>query len=192
MDRESPKFRSDDPLSYQLIVYACPVGDLNSQLEDYFSKSLRLYGANKAHKYMPHCTLTGFFSDDLSSIPIYIQALEKAYTEARNNNLSLDIKIKQLTFSDNWHGLELQAEELKNLIANFAKIENSATRQEKLRLKDWLHLSLAYDFNPKHGKNLKQLAREIIDIKADVSWELRLYQKHPDWTWKCLHSWVLN
>ena len=177
---------------YQLIVYACPVGKLNSQLEDYFSKSLRLYGANKAHKYMAHCTLTGFFSDDLSSIPIYIQALDTAYTEAKNNNLSLDIKIKQLTFSDNWHGLELQADGLKKLIANFASIENSATRQEKLRLKDWLHLSLAYDFNPQYQKKLKQLAMKIINIKADVHWELRFYQKNQDWTWNTLQSWQLS
>lgn len=176
----------------KFIIYACPVGELNKQLEDYFQKTLSLCGNNTAHNYMPHCTLTGFFSDQLNSIPSYLQALDRTYFEAKNNNLSLEIKIKQLTFNENWHGLELQANGLKQLIVNFAELENSPTRQEELRLKDWLHLSLAYDFNPEYGKQLKQLARENIGITANVNWELRFYQKNPDWTWKCWQSWELN
>ena len=179
-------------INCQFIIYACPVGELNSQLKDYFKQSYQLYGENMAHKYMPHCTLTGFFSDDLSSIPIYIRALDKAYTDAKSDRLSLDIKIAQITFNENWHGLELQADGLKNLISNFAELEQSSTRQEKLRLKDWLHLSLAYGFNLEHGEQLKQLAIEIIDMQADVDWQLRFYQKTLDWTWKCLQSWELN
>lgn len=184
--------RSSSIINCQFIIYACPVGELNSQLEDYFQQSYQLYGKNTAHKYMPHCTLTGFFADESSSIPIYIHALDKAYTEAKSDRLSWNIEIQQLTFNENWHGLELQADGLKNLIANFARLENSPTREEKLRLKDWLHLSLAYNFNPEHGARLKQLAAENIDIAANVNWELRFYQKNSDWTWKCLQSWELN
>lgn len=178
--------------NYKLIVYACPVGELNNQIETYLTKSSKLYGANQAHKYMPHCTLTGFFTDKLSSIPFYIEALEQAYNDAKNNNLSLNIEITKLNFNKNWHGLELQAEGLKNLITNFTQIEKSPTRQEKLRLKDWLHLSLAYGFNPEDGEQLKHLATEIIDIQASVNWELRFYQKNPDWTWNCWHSWIIS
>ena len=176
----------------KFIIYACPVGKLNEQLEVYFQKSLNLCGKNTAHNYMPHCTLTGFFSDRLNSIPIYLQALDQAYFEAKNNNLSLDIKIKQLTFNQNWHGLELQANSLKELIANFAQLENSPSCSEELRLKDWLHLSLAYDFNPNYGEQLMQLATENIDLTANVNWELRFYQKNPNWTWKCWQSWELS
>lgn len=176
----------------QLIVYACPVGKLNNQIKNYFEQCRQLYGENKAHNYMPHCTLTGFFTDEFDSIPIYLQALNKAYTEAKNNSLSLEIAIKQLTFNKNWHGLELKADGLKELIANFNKKEISPTRKENIRNKDWLHLSLAYGFNSEYGEQIKQLAKEIIEIKADVNWELRLYQKYPDWTWKCWQSWKLN
>ncbi|GAB4542877.1 MAG: hypothetical protein Tsb0014_36000 [Pleurocapsa sp.] len=179
-------------INYQFIVYACPVGELNEQLEAYLQKSLNLCGKNTAHNYMPHCTLTGFFSDRSNSVPIYLQALDQAYFEAKNNNLFLDIKIKQLTFNENWHGLEVQANGLKQLIANFAELEKSPSREEELRLKDWLHLSLAYDFNLEHEEQLKQLATENIDIKTNVNWELRFYQKNPDWTWKCWQSWELN
>ncbi|MBE9048210.1 hypothetical protein IQ255_28120 [Pleurocapsales cyanobacterium LEGE 10410] len=176
---------------YQFIVYACPTGELAENLTKYFAKSRELAGENTAHKYMPHCTLTGFFTDELSSVPFYLQALSKAYLEAQND-LSLNITITDLAFSENWHGLELQSNSLKQLISNFARLEQSPTRQEPLRLKDWLHLSLAYNFNPEDREQLKDLAREIINIQAEVNWELRFYQKNPDWTWKCWQSWVLS
>ena len=177
----------DSNNSLQFIIYACPVGELNTQIETYFAESHQ-YGENKAHKYMPHCTLTGFFTEDFDAIPSYLQALDTAYTSARNN-LALDIAIAKLHFAKDWHGLELQAEGLKQLIRNFAT--SNATRQEKLRLKDWLHLSLAYGFDPKHGEQLQNLATETINLQAQVGWELRFYQKNPDWTWQCLKSWNL-
>lgn len=181
---------SEDNLLFsgRFIVYACPTGELNKQIEEYFEQSIKLCGKNKAHQYMPHCTLTGFFTDELSSIPLCLEALDKAYTEARNNT-SLNIEITRLTFNKNWHGLELQSDGIKQLIANFVRLEDSPTRQEKLRLKDWLHLSLAYGFKPQDSEQLKHLATELIDIQANVNWELRFYQKKLNCTWKCLQSW---
>ncbi len=179
-------------INCQFIVYACPTGELNNQLEEYFNQSRKLYGKNAAHEYMPHCTLTGFFTEKITSIPIYTQALDRAYIAATNKNLSLDIKVEQLTFNENWHGLELQANGLKRLICNFSAMENSSTRKNDLRLKDWLHLSLAYNFEPKYAKELKELAKVTIDINAEVNWELRFYQKNLDWTWKCWKSWKLT
>ena len=173
----------------QFIIYACPVGELNTQIETYFIKSRELCGVNSAHKYMPHCTLTGFFSEDVNAIADYIQALDIAYNSAKNK-YSLDVAIAKLHLAKDWHGLELQAEGLKQLIRNFAT--SNPTRQEKLRLKDWLHLSLAYGFNPEHKEQLQNLAREMIDLQADVNWELRFYQKNPDWTWQCLKSWNIT
>ena len=45
-----------------------------------------------------------------------------------------------------WLGLTLQAEEVRQRTAHFARIADSATRPEAIRLKDNLHLSLAYEF----------------------------------------------
>ena len=109
----------DEKNNYQFIIYACPVGKLNSQLQAYFSKTRELFGEDTAHKYMPHCTLTGFFTDELDSTFLYLEALDRAYIQAKNNSILLNIKIKKLTFNENWHGLELQANELKQLISNF-------------------------------------------------------------------------
>lgn len=175
----------------QYIVYLCPVGELNRQLELYFAQSRDLFGANKAHQYMPHCTLTGFFTDLDSSVSYYLDALELSVREAKQH-LSSNVAIQRLVFSQTWHGIELQADGIKQLVANFAQIENSPTRKESLRLKDWLHLSLAYGFNSQHGKQLEQLARQTIKLESEVHWELRFYQKNSDWTWYCFKSWSMS
>mgnify|MGYP001796186983 FL=1 len=113
----------------KFIVYACPVGELASQLELYFQTSEIECGKNAAHKYMPHCTLTGFFEDELMAIPIYIKAL--------NNSLSKYstpvINVLNMTFKPEWHGLELHSPMLKKLIIDFAKNVDSPNRLGNLR-----------------------------------------------------------
>ncbi len=86
----------------------------------------------------------------------------------------------------------MQADSLKVLMTNFAQTKTLLNYQEKLRLKNWLHLSLAYDFNPEDEAELKKLAMVMVNLKANVNWELRFYQKNLDWSWKCLQSWQLS
>ena len=173
----------------QFIIYACPLGELGEQINLYFQKSRDRCGENPAHQYMPHCSLTGFFRADPSSIPNYLNTLNRLYHQSEN--LSLDIKIVQMMFKPKWHGLELKAPGLKHLIANFAEIMHGQPIEEKIRLKEWLHVSFAYQFQPEHHDTLKKLAEKMINPKASTQWELRFYQKHPDWTWTCLQSWFV-
>lgn len=171
----------------KFIVYACPTGELSNQLELYFQKTKIECGINAAHKYMPHCTLTGFFEDELAAIPIYIKALNYVFSKYSIT----DIEVLNITFNSDWHGLELYAPILKQMIVEFAQAANSPTRNGNLRLKDWLHLSLAYEFPPEQRDKLKVIATEIINPQASVQWELRFYQLHTDWTWTCHQSWIL-
>ena len=175
----------------QFIVYACPTGELNAQLETYFQRSYEECGKNKAHNYMPHCTLTGFFTDELDSMSYYAEALEQAYQSAKKNQVSLAVEIIQPLYKSQWHGLELQAPGIKQLVKNFAQWEKSPTRQSEIRLKDWLHLSFAYGFSPESHPRLEQLARETINLEAEANWELRFYQR-ADTLWYCLNSWTLS
>lgn len=46
----------------EFIIYAGPIGQFDNQLEQYFITTSVKCGKNAAHQYMPHCTLTGFFS----------------------------------------------------------------------------------------------------------------------------------
>lgn len=171
----------------KFIIYACPVGELSTQLELYFQRSQIECGKNAAHKYMPHCTLTGFFEDELTTIPIYTKALDNALSKSPTPLIS----VLNITFNSKWHGLELYSPTLKQLIIDFAKIANSPTRNGELRLKDWLHLSLAYEFPREQQDGLRTIAEEIINPQASVKWELRFYQLHSDWTWTCHKSWML-
>ncbi|MBF2016253.1 MAG: hypothetical protein IGS23_13810 [Rivularia sp. T60_A2020_040] len=171
----------------KFIIYACPVGELNSQLELYFEISKSECGKNAAHKYMPHCTLTGFFEDELTAIPIYIKALNQALLKFPNP----EINVLNIIFKPEWHGLELYSPMLKQLIIDFAKTAKSPTRNQDLRLKDWLHLSLAYEFPAKQQEKLKKITEQIINHRALVRWELRFYQLHSDGSWSCHQSWIL-
>lgn len=173
------------------IVYACPVGELEDQLDAYFQQSMTQCGPNAAHAYMPHCTLTGFFRDEATIVPLYIQALDRALHHAQPCPDPV-IVIKQLTFRPDWHGLELQSDWLKQVMVHFAGFATSPTRSEALRLKNWLHLSLAYEFQPDQSDALMQLAQDYINIQASVQWELRFYQRHANHRWTCHQSWVLN
>ncbi len=174
----------------QLICYACPVGPLAQQIAAYFESSQR-YGLNAAHAYMPHCTLTGFFADEESAIAGYVDVLERLLLEYRDRIPHPPIAIKQLILRTDWHGLTLEADWLKQLVADFAMRSKSTIRLEPIRLKDWLHLSLAYTFNPDCERELAQLASNLIDLSIPVSWELRFYQRKPGNRWQCHRSWVI-
>lgn len=173
----------------QFIFYACPVGPLAEQLAAYFERSQQACGPNAAHAYMPHCTLTGFFEDEESAIAHYIHTLEGTLLEYRRNIPTPPILIKQLILRPRWHGLALEAPWLKQLIAIVAT-RVSPTQREPLRLKDWLHLSLAYKIDPACEPTLRQTASDLIDLSTPVAWELRFYQRSGH-QWHCHHRWSL-
>ncbi|MGD1806245.1 hypothetical protein ACP6PL_12510 [Dapis sp. BLCC M126] len=175
----------------EFIVYACPVGQLNYQLEKYFTTTSTECGENAAHQYMPHCTLTGFFHDELTAIPIYIQALENALKNALPTSTSQPIVVMDMELKADFHYLKIESIWIEKLIANFANIANSSTRTEQLRLKNNLHLSLAYKFPLEQQQILAKIAKEIINPQAEVSWELRFYERHPNNSWTCHQSWKI-
>lgn len=173
------------------IVYACPMGALANQIEQYFVASWAICGHNAAHAYMPHCTLTGFFHDDAAAIASYIKALDTALRHARPNQPAQALTIDRMELSQDFHGLLLRGSWLKGVISDFAGAARSPTRQDALRMKDWLHLSLAYGFPPEHHDQLANLARKLIGIDAPVAWDLRFYERHGDGSWTSHAEWLL-
>jgi hypothetical protein len=177
--------------AHEYIVYACPRGELAAQLASYFAASRKLVGANAAHQYMPHCTLTGFFHDDPAAVEIYCAALEAALYRARPHQPRAALNILKLELQEQFHGLLLDGPWLKALIADFARSIRSPTRRDTLRLKDWLHLSLAYAFPPAQHEPLAELARELVDAQAPVAWELGFYEREVRGAWTCHSCWPL-
>lgn len=179
-------------VSSQFIVYACPGGVLEEQIKAFYEKSLEICGENAAHNYMPHCSLTGFFEDDEAAISLYVNALSQIYNTAKAVGLPLKIQVSELNFKPNWYGLELEEQGIKKLIFTFSKIAQSPSRPEELRLKNWLHLSLAYEFTEQQSDTLKELAQTMINPHAAACWDLRFYQKHPNGSWTCHQAWKLD
>lgn len=176
----------------RFIVYACPEGLLGEQIEAFYQRSLEVCGENAAHSYMPHCTLIGFFEDDKATIPLYLKTLNMVYSTAKAIGFPLKIKVGNLTFKPNWYGLELEEQGIKNLMTSFLKQAKSPSRSEELRLKTWLHVSLAYEFTDGQSNALKQLAQNMVNPNASAKWFLRFYEKHADGSWTCHQSWPLN
>ncbi len=175
----------------EFIVYICPVSKLKNQLEEYFTTTRTECGENAAHKYMPHCTLTGFFQDELTAIPIYIQALDTALKNSLQSCPAPPISVVDMEFKADFHYLKIESTWIEKLIANFTNTANSPTRVNQLRIKNNLHLSLAYNFPPKQQQTLAKIAKKTINPQAEVSWELRFYERHPDNSWTCHQSWKL-
>jgi ubiquitin-associated SH3 domain-containing protein len=173
------------------IVYACPVGPLAEQLSAYFAASRAACGPNAAHNYMPHITLTGFFQDSDTSLPVYITALASAHQRATAERPAMPIIVTALEINPEFHGLLIEAPWLKALISDFIACAASPTRNEALRRKDWLHLSLAYEFAVEHHTALAEFAQQLVDLQAAAEWELRFYERHADATWTLHAAWVL-
>ena len=168
----------------QLILYACPIGAFAEQVEAYFELAQQRCGKNKAHAYMPHCTLTNFFEDERSAIANHITVLGDTLATHRQYIPSSPIHIGELLLKKKWHGFALQADWLNAVVKGFVASVN-ASRQEEIGVQDWLHLSLAYGFPLAQGEALKELATEMINPDAAVSWALRLYEKTGEGKWIC-------
>jgi hypothetical protein len=183
--------RTVNDVATTFIVYACPVGELADQIDHYYDVSKAICGLNAAHGYMPHCSLTGFFLDNRDAVGRYIEALDAALRCARAEQPIPTLVIDGIALREDFHGLLLSGPWLKGLIADFARTVSSPTRRDALRLKDWLHLSLAYAFPPKQHALLAELARELVDVSAPVSWDLRFYERLVDGSWACHAAWRL-
>jgi ubiquitin-associated SH3 domain-containing protein len=175
----------------ELILYACPQGELTMQLQAYYEQARAECGPNSAHRYPPHVTLTGFFHDTSASVSSYALALRQALSMAQKK-ARCDVRIARMMFEPNFHGLVIESAWLKHMTATFASLAKSTTRADVLRLKDWLHLSLAYDFDAGQATHLKHLAIELVDVSAQVDWEVRLYERHGDNQWRVLAGWPVR
>ncbi len=173
----------------ELIVYACPTGALAEQLQLYLDRTRAVPGPNAAHRYPPHISLTGFFHDDATAVPKYVNWLSSALQRAAHR---ADICIKTMMLELNFHGLIIESPWLRQLASDFAALAQSPSRKDQLRLKDWLHLSLAYEFSPEQHECLKSIAQSLVDVNALVSWELCFYERRVNDAWCCLASWPIS
>ncbi len=178
-------------MTAELILYACPLGPLAEQIKRYFDTAKTRFSWNPANDYMPHCSLTGFFHDYKDAITSYIYAMDMVMYHNRKTMPSPAMTVSEFQFREDFHGLILSSDWLLQLTADFAVIAPASTRKDDLRLKRWLHLSLAYQFPEAEHHRRTALAQKLVTPEAPVSWNLCFYQRHPDNRWTCHGQWPL-
>ena len=176
----------------QFILYACPVGPLADQITAYYEAVKSRFNWNPALDYMPHCSLTGFFYDHPSSAPLYTHVLQVLVTKERQIMPDPVMRVTGTFFHGDFHGLTLQSQWLTHIAVRFSTEADSDTRSDSIRLKEWLHLSFAYQFSPEEHDGLRRLAKQLINPSTSADWELRFYQRHRDKTWTCHGRWPLS
>jgi ubiquitin-associated SH3 domain-containing protein len=176
----------------KFILYACPTGELADQIDAYFEAVKTNCSWNPALDYMPHCSLTGFFHDNAPAAQHYAHDLDRIVTRMRPSKPDPVMAVSGLIFDADFHGFTLQSVWLADLTKAFAATTCLKMRHEAIRIKEWLHLSLAYQFKPDEHHTLKALARKYINPRAAVGWELRFYQRQNENQWTCHGCWPLS
>ena len=163
----------------ELILYATPLGDLAENCAEYFARASAL-GFTTAQTYPPHCTLTGFFHRRTERLPGVAAEVARA-AEAAEPGASGTVVVEGLRIEREWIGLDLHSPTLRQLTDDFASAHRLEAGDDTLRLKEWLHLSLAYgvaDLAP-----YADLAEKTIDAGARATWEVALWERRPDGSW---------
>jgi ubiquitin-associated SH3 domain-containing protein len=164
----------------QLIFYATPTGPLADTVARYYRQVTEAGQGTTAQTYPPHCTLTGFFRREPARAAAVITEFATAQT-AIGAVPDDAVTIAGLRTQADWVGLELNSPWLIETTTTMAAAHRLTPGDDELRVKDWPHLSLAYGVDDLtfHAA----LAEEMLDLTEPVTWELGLWERHPDGSW---------
>lgn len=188
----------------ELILYATPTGQLADQCAHFFRQAHDL-GPTEAQTYPPHCSLTGFFRrhrHDIDGATAELVAVLAGHGIGPDGRVEADeVVIDGLLAHGSWVGLGLRSGRLERIAADFATAHrhDPTTGDDPIRLKSWLHLSLAYGEVLAGGPPspppvepaafigpYRQLATTVIDPTLRTDWEVALWQRHPGGRWERL------
>jgi protein-tyrosine phosphatase len=173
----------------RLIIYACPVGVLENELNQFFASSEAKFGLNKAHDYMPHVSLTSFF--DLRSrrdIPILIEALHSIFSQS-NAPFELMNNIRLKSSLGNTIKIVMNCDYLEACLTKFKKKVKDIV-SVNVKPSNSYHLSLAYGYKNHDFEELMNLVYENLSSFQNSNltsqdsqkqwqvsgWEIRLYE----------------
>ncbi|XP_071841593.1 ubiquitin-associated and SH3 domain-containing protein B-like isoform X3 [Apostichopus japonicus] len=169
----------DKELPREYVLYACAVGSLGEDLDNYWNSTLAKCGRNGAHTLLPHITLCSFFTCPDSKVDLLCQAIQTA-SESNVTNLPENMDLELFT-SHNFIGLfvkENQSQILRKLTNEFAEIAEKLANCKVEPHKKELHVTLAYQFAANAFPALEKMAKQL-DLNAAARWELRLYSRDP-------------
>jgi ubiquitin-associated SH3 domain-containing protein len=160
---------------HELILYATPTGALATACERYFAVSEAL-GTTTAHAYPPHITMTGFFHRSGDRLATVIDEVARAA-----DGTTPAVVVVRLDAQPSWVGLVIESQDLIAVSRRFESLHQRTADEDPIRVKTWLHLSLAYgaDDLGAHAR----LADDLVDPRADAGWEVALWERHVDGSW---------
>ncbi len=168
----------------ELILYATPQLELGEQCERYFDQLRRTGRATTAQTYPPHVTITGFLRREPQVIERVIREVEQVVAAEPEGM----VVVEELRETDEWLGLVVSSDWLADLGRAFADRHGLETGDDAVRLKEWLHLSLAYGDLP-FGLEMAELgdvARSTVSVDAPVCWSIGLWHRRgAEWARLC-------
>lgn len=173
-------------MSKRYIIYACPTGNLADQLAAYFMRSRELCGPNSAHDYMPHCSLTGFFSLKQGVAARWATTVQDLLPAMLDSMPKPPVQIVDMVFRRKIHCLELHSEWLMRVTSKIISTVEVELGPMNAKKKGDLHLSLAYGFDERDAPRLQRLATDTICIESRVGWNLRCYSRDENKQFECL------
>lgn len=165
----------------ELIVYATPTGALAKQCDTYFDHLTGRGWLTTAQTYPPHVTLTGFFWRSTSTRLAVVESIDAVIRDSGPIE-SADVAVKTIAHHDGWVGLEIESKRLTDLVAQIVAADVRTADEDAIRPKDWFHLSLAYGelMGGADLGDLANLAKVLIDPKAEAGWEIAVWQRQPN------------
>jgi ubiquitin-associated SH3 domain-containing protein len=185
----------------ELILYATPCGALAEQCEEYFRRAAAL-GATTAQTYPPHCTLTGFFRRPEGEVGRVIDevasALDAAGLAVDGRLIAEEVRVGSPEVLDDWLGLVLDSPRLVAIAEQFVSrhVADATRGDDPIRLKSWLHLSLAYGERIAGGGRpagplrrlhpYVELAERLFTTPVASGWEIALWRRVGGSGWRRL------
>ncbi len=166
-----------------LILYATPEGDLAEQCQRFFELLRDSGRGTTAQTYPTHISLTGFFRRTADGVDRAVADVQRARDVAAAGS----VVVNSLMELDDWLGLDIASGWLSSIATSVADSHRLDPGDDPIRLKDWLHLSLAYGDVPAAVTiaELAELARSMISIEAEVQWSVGLWERRGS-TWSRL------
>jgi hypothetical protein len=178
------------PVVAEFILYACPIGPLADAIQAYWRKVASTVGPNAAHDYMPHVTLTGFFHDERHAAGVYVDVLDRLLMD---QPLPAVVTVTGALFDAGFHLLTVESTWCRAIARAFQDAcPPSPPRAVVIRLKEQLHVSLAYGFPAHQAAALERLGRDMVDPASRATWELRFYERVAAGEWLLHGCWPLQ
>lgn len=166
---------SEEGARRELILYATPEGPLARACAAFFADLVERDRQTTAQTYPPHVTLTGFFRRRSVAVDRVVAEARRVISASPRG----EADVSNVTERPDWVGLEITSEWMLSVAAAFTDLHELEAGDDPLRLKTWLHLSLAYGDVP-GGRELAEyadVARRTIDADLRASWSIGLWER---------------